>query len=431
MMNDPGPEPTRDVPAVEEPGPGGPEADKPEHFEGKRERKSRRWLLGLAVLMLLGAALARGVWWHYGQYREAVTTAEERRNFVPSLRVGIVTMSGNMLNVMQPCTTLAYEAANIFARATGYISTRNVDIGSKVRAGDVLAIISAPDLNQQLVQARAQLIQMQAAVEQAKATAELGRVTSARSSKLVTWDSVSRQQSDNDRLTYASETAALGVTEANVVAQQAAVDRLVYLTGFERVKAPFDGTVTARNIDVGSLVQADDVSGTFLFTMVHGNVMRVQAYVPQDQAFGLTPGNEAVIHVPEMPNRSFPGKVTRIADALEPATRTLLTEVDVPNPDGALTPGVYCTIDIRAPRKTPSFLVPADAIIFNQHGLRVAVVQDDTVHMQQITIARDLGRQLEVLTGVQYGDKVVLNPPADLKDGGKIHVRTAPAGANP
>ena len=418
-----------DAPEAEQPRPGGPEADGLEHFGGKR--KSRRWALGLAVLVLLGAALARGVWWRYEQHRQAVTTAEQRRNFVPSLRVGTVTMSGNVLNVMLPCTTLAFEAANIFARATGYISARHVDIGSKVRAGDALARIAAPDLDQQLAQARAQLIQMLAAVQQAKSTAELGRVTSARSAKLVTSDSVSVQQSDNDRLTYASERAALGVSEANVLAQQAAVDRLVYLTGFERVEAPFDGTVTARNIDVGSLVQADNASGTFLFTMVRSNLMRVQTFVPQDQAFGLTPGNEATIHVPEMPKRSFPGKVTRIADALEPTTRTLLTEVDVPNPDGALTPGVYCTIDIRAPRKTPSFIVPADAIIFNQHGLRVAVVQNDTVHMQQITIARDLGRQVEARTGVQNGDRVILNPPADLEDGGKVHVRTTPAGANP
>ena len=304
-----------------------------------------------------------------------------------------------MIHVTWPGTTLAYEQANVYARATGYISTRNVDIGSKARAGDVLAIIAAPDLDQQLAQARAQLIQMQASVEQAKATAELGRVTSSRSSKLFTQDSVSKQQADNDRLTYASEKASTAVAEANVVAQQAAVDRLVQLTGFERVVAPFDGTVTARFIDVGAFVQGDDVSGTFLFTMMHSNVIRIQTYVPQDQAFGLTAGVEAVIRVPEIPKRNFPGKVTRVAGALAPGTRTLLTEIDVPNPDGALTPGTYCVVELRIPRKTASLIVPARAIIFNQNGLQAAVVQNDVVHMHKMTITRDFGREVEVSRG--------------------------------
>jgi len=165
--------------------------------------------------------------------------------------------------------------------------------------------------------------------------------------------------------------------------------------------------------------------------MMQSDVMRIQAYVPQDQAFGLSPGDEAVIHVPEMPNRSFPGKVTRIAEALQPGTRTLLTEVDVPNPDGTLTPGTYCTIELRVPRRTTSFIVPADAVIFNQYGLHVAAVQNDTVHMQQITIARDLGREVEVLTGVENGDKVILNPRAGLEDGSKVHVLPTPAAATP
>ncbi len=226
------------------------------------------------------------------------------------------------------------EQANLYARATGYISTRNVDIGSKVRAGDVLAIIAAPDLDQQLAQARAQL----------DSDAGVGRAGQgdggtrpchqhAQLKALHSGSSVSKQQADNDRLTYASEKASTAVAEANVVAQQAAVDRLVQLTSFERVTAPFDGTVTARFIDVGALVQADDVSGTFLFTMMHGNVIRIQTYVPQDQAFGLTAGVEAVIGVPEIPKRNFPGKVTMVAGALAPGTRTLLAEIDAPNPD--------------------------------------------------------------------------------------------------
>ena len=289
---------------------------------------SKARLFGLAALLLALGALLWGAWSHYEQRRQADAEAEKRRGFVPTVRVEAVRESESVIHVTWPGTTLAYEQANVYARATGYVSARNVDIGSKARAGDVIAVIAAPDLDQQLAQARAQLIQMQAAVEQAKSTAELGRVTSSRSSKLFTQDSVSKQQADNDRLTYASEKASIAVAEANVVAQQAAVNRLVQLTGFERVTAPFDGTVTARFVDVGAFVQGDDVSGTFLFTMMHSNVIRIQVYVPQDQAFGLTAGVEAVVRVPEIPKRAFPGKVTRVAGALAPGTRTLLSEID-------------------------------------------------------------------------------------------------------
>jgi RND family efflux transporter MFP subunit len=234
-----------------------------------------------------------------------------------------------------------------------------------------------------------------------------------------------------DRLNYAAQQQAAQVAEANIQAQRAQLKVLQQQKSYLQVVAPFDGVVTQRNIDVGSLVQADATSGTFMFTMMHSDVIRIQAYVPQDQAFGLAPGDEGVVHVPEMPNRSFPGTVTRIADALQPGTRTLLTEIDVPNPDGALTPGTYCTVELRVPRRTPSFIVPADAVIFNQYGLHVAAVQNGTVHMQEITIARDLGRVVEVLKGVENGEEVILNPPVDLEDGSKVQVRAAPAAANP
>ena len=171
-------------------------------------RYSKAQLFGMAALLLLFAALIRGAWTHYQQHNQAIADAEKRRSFVPMVQVATVKESEAVTHTTWPGTILGYTQASIFARATGYISTRNVDIGSKVRAGDVLAVIAAPDLDQQLAQARGQLVQMQAAVEQAKATAELGRVTTSRSSKLVSADSVSRQQADNDRLTYASEKAA-------------------------------------------------------------------------------------------------------------------------------------------------------------------------------------------------------------------------------
>lgn len=420
-----------DAPGVKEPPPGNPGQGEPERVKDKVRGKSGTRLFGWAVLLLLAGGLVYGAWSHYGQYRQAVTTAQQHRDFVPSVRAGTVKESGRVMYVTWPGTVLGYVQANIFARATGYINTRNIDIGSKVRAGDVLAIIAAPDLDQQLDQARAQLIQTRAAVEQAKALVELGRVTSARSTKLAKENAIALQQADTDRLTYESQKAALGLAEANVVAQQAAVDRLVTLTGYEKVTAPFDGVITGRFIDIGDLVQANANSGTSMFSMVHSDVIRIQTYVPQDQAFGLAPGVDAAVHVPEIPTRTFPGKVTMIAGALQPGTRTLLTEIDVPNPDGALTAGIYCTVELRIPRRTPSFIVPADAIIFNQNGLSVAAVLNDTVHMQKITIARDFGHEVEVSDGVKYGDKVILNPPVDLRDGSKVQIRATPPEATP
>jgi RND family efflux transporter MFP subunit len=188
------------------------------------------------------------------------------------------------------------------------------------------------------------------------------------------------------------------------------------------VVAPFEGVITQRNVDIGSLMQADATSGTFMFTIMQGNVIRTQVFVPQDQAFGLRPGIEAVVHVPEIPNRTFPGKVTRIANALQPGSRTLLTEIDIPNPDGTLSPGIYCTIELHIPRKTSSFKVSADAIIFNEAGLQVAVAENGVVHLRKVTIVRDLGKEVEVNSGVKGGDQVILNPAVDLVDGSKVRV---------
>ena len=192
---------------------------------------------------------------------------------------------------------------------------------------------------------------------------------------------------------------------------------------YQRVVAPFDGVITQRNIDIGSLVQADATSGTFMFTIMQGNVIRTQVFVPQDEAFGLRPGIEAVVHVPEIPDRNFSGKVTRIADALQPGSRTLLTEIDIPNPDGALAPGIYCTIELHIPRKTPSLMVSADAVIFNGSGLQVAVVENGVVHLRKVSVVRDLGQEVEVNSGVKQGDQVILNPAVDLAEGSKVRAR--------
>jgi RND family efflux transporter MFP subunit len=380
-------------------------------------------LLGLSVVVGLLGALAFGVWGHYVQYSEVAAASRERADLVPSVRVATVQPSGPILAVSLPATTLAFSTANIYARASGYIAKREVDIGDRVKQGQLLAEIVAPELDQQIAQGEATLGQLKAALQQAQANRDLAKVTWDRDSPLVSKGWLTAQQGTVDVQTLKAQEAAVGVAQANVTAQEAQLGVLHQQKLYQSVVAPFDGTITQRNVDIGTLVQADATTGTFMFTIMQSNVIRTQVFVPQDQAFGLKPGVDAVVHVPEIPDRTFPGKVTRIADALQPGTRTLLAEIDIPNPDGVLTPGIYCTIELQIPRKSPSLSVPADAIIFNRDGLQVAVVENGLAHIRKISVARDLGTEVEVRDGVKPGDQVILNPSVDLVEGSKVQVR--------
>jgi RND family efflux transporter MFP subunit len=328
------------------------------------------------------------------------------------------------MSVTLPATTNAFQDANIYARASGYITERDVDIGSRVKAGDLLAAITAPELDHQIAQAEASLAQAKASRRQTKANRELARVTWGRDSVLVRQGWATQQQGDTDRLNYAAQQQAKQVNDAAIQSQEAQLLVLRQQKTYQQVVAPFDGVVTRRNIDVGSLVQADATSGTFMFTLTQSDVMRIRLYVPQDAAIGVKPGVDAVVRVPEMPGRLFTGKVTRIADALDPATRTLMTEIDVPNPDGELSPGTYCAVELKVPRRTPSLIVPAGAIVFDRDGLHVLVVENSIARSRKITEIRDLGTEVEVSEGVEPGDQVVLTPPVDLEDGSKVQVRT-------
>jgi RND family efflux transporter MFP subunit len=383
-------------------------------------------LVALGAILLLSGALAVGFWRHYSLHAQVMATAEQRRDFVPSVRTAAVRASSAIISVTWPGATEAFEQANIYARASGYISKRNVDIGSRVKAGDLLVEITAPEVDHQIAQAQGTLAQLKAALLQAKANRDLAQVTWDRDAKLVKEGWATQQQGDTDRLTLEARDAAVAVAEANVVAQDAQLRVLDQQKAYQQVIAPFDGIITQRNVDVGALVQADATSGTFLFTLMHSDVLRIQLYVPQDEAFGIAPGVKTVVRVPEMPGREFSGTVTRIADALQPGTRTLLTEIDVPNPDHELSPGIYCTVELKIPRKTPSLIVPSEAIVFNRDGLSVAVVEDGVAHLRRVNVVRDFGTTVEVNDGVKAGDQVILNPPVDLTDGNRVQIRPGP-----
>ena len=408
------PAPDRDIP---EPAPGEP--------TGRRGSGGR--LLGLGVLLLFTVALALGVWRHYQQHRQVVATTEQQVSFVPTVRVANVRQQLGRLHVTLPATTLGFEAANIYARASGYVAKRYVDIGDRVKAGQLLAEITAPEVEAQVAQYQNSLQQAHETTGQNQAQQALAGVTWGRDSVLVNQGWVTKEQGDTDRYTLQAQQHATQASHFNAASMQAQLSYFNQQKIYQQVVAPFDGVITQRNIDVGSLITADAAGGTSMFSLQQSDVIRVWVYVPQDDAFGVKPGVEAVIHVPAMPNLTFHGEVARIADALQPGTRTLLTEVDVPNPDGALQPGVYCTVELKIPRTSPALIVPASAIIFNQNGMQVAVVENGIAHLHKIVITTDYGTEVELSEGVKDGDAVILQPPVNLTDGDKVQTIVEPS----
>jgi HlyD family secretion protein len=400
-----------------------------------RPPSRRLYFLVAAVIVL---ALGWGAWGRWQRDQAATVTQRETLHFVPELRVATAKAQEGPVVLTLPGSVLPFDRARIYARATGYVAERRVDIGSRVHQGDMLLRIAAPDLDHQLLEAQARLGQMQAglaqaraAAEQARADAALADVTNSRTLRLADQGWESKQNADNTRLGLASKRAAVSnadagvqVAEANIKAAQATVGRLMQLTQYERVEAPFDGVVTARNVDAGDLVKADDNSGgTPLFALQRDDVVRVQVDVPQSGAVGLRDGLEAKVHVPELPGRTFEGTVARNSVALDAASRTIRAEVDVPNPDGTLRGGLYVNVDFSIPRPVPTVLIPADALLFNGSGLRVAVVDGaGHAHLRDVAVYRDYGTTVELREGLNGGERVALTPPADIADGQPVKV---------
>ena len=403
-----------------------------------------RWIfVGVAVVLL--ALLGWGVYGHWQKSKAASDFQQQQADAVPSLRVVKARAEGGPVDVTLPGETQPYTVSNIFARATGYISERQVDIGSRVRKGDLLVHIAAPDLDQQLAQAIAQLgqvkaalVQAQANVTQAEANLNLAKVNLQRAQALVGQGFETLQNRDQLQANQIAQAANLDaaqagikVAQANVDAQQAAIDRLKALTAFENVRAPFDGVVTARNVDVGDLVDADSASGTAMFALQEDDILRAYVQVPQDAAVGIRDGLEARITVPQLPGKTFVGRVSRSAVALQSSARTLQVEVDIPNQAAELRAGLYAYVSLAVPRTHPDVSVPAETLIFDQNGTHVAVVKDGSIAMTAIHIVRDLGTTLETDQGLKGGDDVVLSPPSALHDGTKVKIEDEGGGDKP
>jgi RND family efflux transporter MFP subunit len=385
--------------------------------------KPRSGRVFIAGALLLAGGLAYGAWQHSRAQAEVKATSEQRLSLVPNVRVVPVRANDGMVAAKLPGSTEAFEAANISARISGYVAKRYVEMGDRVKAGQILAEISAPELDHQIAQAQATLAQSQAALARTQATREIANVTWDRDSKLLDKGWVTKQQGDTERLNVQAQDAAVAAAEATIRAQRALINVLLQQKAYQRVVAPFDGVVTQRNIDNGSLVQADTAGGIPMFTLMHSDVIRIQVYVPQDQVSGLGAGVGALVRVPELPGVEFRGVVARVASALVPGTRTLQTEIDVPNPEGLLTPGTYCEVELQIPSKTQSVEVPSEAILLGPNGLRIAAVENGAVHIRKLIVVRDRGTSIEVSDGVKSGDRIILNPPADISEGQTVNSR--------
>jgi RND family efflux transporter MFP subunit len=361
-----------------------------------------------------------------------VTEAQQQEAALPRVEVVEVRRSSRTSEMELPGNIQAITEAPILARADGYLKRRMTDIGDRVRSGQPLAEIEAPELDDQVNQSKANLQQGRAALDQAqanytqgKSNMEFARVTAERWGRLVARGAVSKQENDQYQAQYQAQAANLQALEKAIAAQRSTVSadeanlaRLEKLQGYLIVKAPFDGVITLRNLDAGALVNA---GSTLLFRIAQTGTLRTYVNVPQTNAGSVRPGQTAHLTVSNLPGRVFTGTVARTANALDPNSRTLLVEVHVPNGDGALLPGMYAKVDLSSTRTDPPMLIPSEALIVRADGTVVAMVRPDhTVHLQNLQIGRDYGDRIEVSAGLTEGDMIIPNPGDAGREGLKV-----------
>ena len=386
---------------------------------GERQRSPRpALLLGLALVTgVLGLGIYSGV-----RTRNAADTTLRRTTAdaaVPVVSVIAPTQSASTREILLPGTTQAFTDAPIFARTNGYVKRWYFDIGAHVKAGQLLAEIETPEVDQQLQQARADLETARANLRQAQITADRWRA-------LLESDSVSKQETD-------VAVSALSAMKATVDSNIANVGRLEQLQAFEKIFAPFDGVITARNVDIGVLVNAGSTStaGRELFHMTAIQTLRVFVAVPEVYSRAASPGSPATLTLDEFPGRSFQGKLVRTANAIDLASRTLNVEVDVDNPGGELLPGAYVFVHLKLPRQVATVTIPANTLLFRAEGLQVGVVRDGRAQLVPVTIAHDYGSTVEISAGLQPTDQVIVAPSDSLTSGTPVRVVSASARTRP
>jgi RND family efflux transporter MFP subunit len=373
---------------------------------GNRPRK--HWLFLLIALIVVSALLISGIWSRV-KARGALN-AETAQAALPAVSVVSPKRTTPADEVILPGNVQPYISSPIYARTNGYLKQWYFDIGARVKKGQLLAVIETPEVDQQLQQARSNLLT-------AQANLELASVTKTRYQGLLNSNAVSQQDVDNAVGTY-------NANKAIVEADKAAVEQYSALVSFEKVYAPFDGVITARNTDIGDLINSGSSSNvnTDLFHIAQPGKLRVYVNVPEEYSRGIAAGMTADLSLAEFPDRKFQGKVVRTADAINMTTRTLLIEVDVDNPTGTLLTGSYAEVHLTVPTQTSAFLIPVNTLLFRTEGLRVGVVKEGKVVLTAVTPGHDFGDQIEIVSGLKSDDHVIVNPPDSIVSGQEVQI---------
>ena len=375
---------------------------------GAGQHTHKQWLVLAVAVILVAALLISGIWSRV-RARGALDT-ETAQAALTAVSVVSPKQTTPAEEIILPGNVQPYISSPIYARTNGYLKKWYFDIGAHVKQGELLALIETPEVDQQLEQARSNLLT-------AQANLELASITKTRYQGLLKSNAVAQQDVDNAVGTY-------NANNANVEADKAAVQQYSALVSFEKVYAPFDGVITARNTDIGDLINSGSSSAvkTDLFHIAQPGKLRVYVNVPEEYSRGIKVGMTADLSLAEFPERKFQGKLVRTADDINLTTRTLLVEIDVDNPTGTLLTGSYAEVHLAVPTQASTFLVPVNTLLFRTEGLRVGIVKDGKVVLTAVTPGHDFGDQIEIVSGVKANDQVIINPPDSIVSGQEVQI---------
>ncbi len=373
---------------------------------GKRSRKA--WLVLALAVIAVAALLVSGIW---SRVKAGTTLrAETAQAALPAVSVVSPKQTAPADEIILPGNVQPFITSPIYARTNGYLKKWYFDIGAHVKQGQLLAVIETPEVDQQLQQARSNLLT-------AQANLELASITKTRYQGLLKSNAVAQQDVDNAVGTY-------NANKAIVEADKAAVEQYSALVSFEKIYAPFDGVITARNTDIGDLINSGSGGGvkTDLFHIAQPGRLRVYVNVPEEYSQGIKSGMTADLSLAEFPGRKFQGKLVRTAEAINVTTRTLLIEIDVDNPAGTLLTGSYAEVHLAVPTQASTFLLPVNALLFRSEGLRVGIVRNGKVTLSAVTPGHDFGSQIEIISGLKADDQVIVNPPDSIVSGQGVQI---------
>jgi RND family efflux transporter MFP subunit len=377
---------------------------------------ARRWWIAVLAVLIVAAVVISGILPRI--HARADLDKETAEMAIPTVSVVQPKRGAPAQEVVLPANVQAYIDAPIYARTNGYLKHWYVDIGAHVKAGQLLADIETPEVDQQLRQSKADLAT-------AEANLNLSRITNDRYADLLKTDSVSKQDADNAAGDFAAK-------QATVQSSQANVKRLEEVQAFEKIYAPFDGVITARNTDIGALIDSGSSGGTRteLFHIAQPDKLRVYVNVPEAYSQAAKPGLTADLALSEFPGRLFPGTLVRTAQAIDQSTRTLLVEIRVNNPTGTLLSGAYAEVHLKLPTAASAFIVPVNALLFRAEGLRVAAVTDGRhADLKQVTLGHDFGSEVEVVAGLTGNESIIVNPPDSIVAGEEVRIAQPAAGS--